>query len=73
MKVVQITANVVPEPGASTVQDYTVLLAVVVVRLVLAPVRFLNDFTYNNRHAAITTYALSVPCISGQEIVGLVK
>lgn len=44
MQIVEIASDVVPEPGSSTVQYDTVLLAVVVVWLVLAPARFLYDF-----------------------------
>jgi hypothetical protein len=43
VEVVEITANVVPEPAGSSVQDNTVLFSVVVVRLVLTPCR-LTDY-----------------------------
>lgn len=45
MKIVEVAADVVPEPGPTAVQDNAVLLAVVVVGLVLAPVRLLDDLT----------------------------
>lgn len=43
VKVVEIAADVIPEPAATSVQHDAVLLAVVVVRLVLAPGWPLHD------------------------------
>lgn len=37
VKVIEVTADVIPEPTATSVEHNAVLLAVVVVRLVLAP------------------------------------
>ena len=42
VQVVEVTADVVPQPGSTAVQDDAVLLAVVVVGLVLAPLRLVN-------------------------------
>lgn len=45
VQIVQVAAHVVPQPIASAIEDDTVLLSVVVVRLVLAPGRLLHYFT----------------------------
>ena len=45
VEVVQVASDVVPEPGSATIEDDAILLAVVIVRLVLAPVRLLYDLT----------------------------
>lgn len=49
MKVVKIAADVIPEPAATSVQHDAVLLAIVVVRLVLAPRWLLYDLAWNSR------------------------
>lgn len=47
VKVVEITADVIPEPATTSVQHDAILLAVVVVRLVLAPGWPLHDLACN--------------------------
>lgn len=43
VKVVEIAADVIPEPTATSVKHDAVLLAVVIVRLILAPGWLLHD------------------------------
>lgn len=47
VEVIEVTADVIPEPAATSVQHDAVLLAVVVVRLVLAPGWPLHDLACN--------------------------
>lgn len=45
VKIIEITSDVVPQPVSLPIEDSAVLLAVVVVRLVLAPRRLHYDVT----------------------------
>lgn len=45
MQIIQVTADVVPEPCSSSVKNHAVLLTVVIVWLVLAPCRALHNLT----------------------------
>lgn len=45
VEIVEIAADVIPKPVASSIENHTILFAVVVVRLILAPCRLHNDFT----------------------------
>lgn len=53
VEVVEVAADVVPQPTATSVQHDAVLLAVVVVRLVLAPGWPLHDLAWNDRRSAL--------------------
>lgn len=46
MQIVQVAAHVIPQPIASAIENHTVLFAVVVVRLILAPGGLLHYFTW---------------------------
>jgi len=48
VQIVEVAADVIPEPVAAAIQDNTVLLAVVVIRLVLAPRRASHHLTYTH-------------------------
>lgn len=47
VKVIEVTADVIPEPAATSVEHDAVLLTVVVVRLVLAPGWLLHNLSCN--------------------------
>jgi len=77
VKVVQIAADIIPEPTATSVQHDAVLLAVVVVGLVLAPGWPLHDLACNAVHLFYLdayTYAsgfIIVITISREVVAGL--
>jgi len=50
VKVIKIAADIIPEPAATSVQHDAILLAVVVVRLVLAPGWLLHNLACNTIH-----------------------
>lgn len=43
VQVIKVATDVIPKPTATAVQHHAVLLAIVIVRLVLSPGRFLHD------------------------------
>lgn len=53
VQVVEVAADVVPEPGSATVEDDAVLLAVVVVGLVLAPAGLENHLAWGDTNEVI--------------------
>jgi membrane protein YdbS with pleckstrin-like domain len=46
VQVVQVAADVIPQPAAPSVQHHTVLLPVVIVRLVFTPRRLRHHLSY---------------------------
>lgn len=50
VKVIEVAANIIPQPAATSVEHDAVLLAIVVVRLVLAPGWPLHDFACNRNN-----------------------
>lgn len=49
VQIVQIAADIVPQPAAASIQHDTVLLAVVVVRLIFAPGRLQHRISCNQQ------------------------
>lgn len=56
VKVIEVAADVIPKPAATSVEHDAVLFAVVIVRLVLAPGWPLHDFTCNRDNCFISIF-----------------
>jgi len=56
VKVIKIAADVIPKPATTSVQHDAVLLAIVIVRLFLAPRWLLHDFACKR----VVTYLISI-------------
>lgn len=50
MQIVQVAAHIIPQPIASAIEDDTVLFAIIIIRLILAPGRLLHYFTWKTSH-----------------------
>lgn len=55
VQIVQVAANIVPQPTAAAIEHHAILFTVIVVGLVLAPCRLQNGVTWCVREKKETT------------------